>query len=528
MKQPAYMRFFIGIALVTCLFLVHETALASGKYEFVTPGGNLEKDIAKAQETAHAQDKFVLLKFHGGGCRHCGRMESETFRDTEVKALLARHAVLVPITIKPVPSSGGDRWSKAWAEEFGSSSWSYDFDGPKHYFHPVSALYEKYDVRDLPSLVFIDGSGNLLGRHEGYLSKENFLLRVQLAASGESALDHAIASLEQTGQNSPAYQKELADAYREFMRYPEALAAYEWCLEEGMVRDPSFVRQRATVFPWLIDLAKRYPPAKQAVQARLAEAKAYLLQEWEDMMVASQMASDVFEINRLLDKMESTKQLYEHFSQESGIKLQPNALLAAGLWKAYSRSAFKWRTKSGHKKWLANRLKSEELVAAAEFILAERELRWNSYAGNPESAKAPATDGIDLFVIQEVVPIYEEILKMEQPAHAGLIADSLLASVEQRHAFGPLAKAGFESGNMHASHAQWAWDSVKAHPESWENLVTLARILTAQGQEELAQKMIRGRLEKAGADSREEEKRALRKALRKQRGKGHITVPLKN
>ena len=121
-----------------------------------------------------------------------------------------------------------------------------------------------------------------------------------------------------------------------------------------------------------------------------------------------------------------------------------------------------WRTKSGRKKWLANRLTAEELAAASDFLLSEHKLRRN-----------------------------------------------------RRLAFGPLAKAGFESGNMDARHAQWAWDSVKAHPDSWENLLTLGRILTAQGQEELAQKMIQERLENAGDASKNEEKRKLKKAIRK-------------
>lgn len=285
--------------------------------------------------------------------------------------------------------------------------------------------------------------------------------------------------------------------------------------------------QRATVFPWLLDFAKRYPPAKQAMQARLAEAKAYLLQRREGLTAAPQMASGIFEIHRLLNRTEKTKKLYQFLSEDPAIELQSSTRLVTGLWKAYSRSAFKWRTKSGHKEWLANRLTAEEL-AAADFLLSEHKLRRSSHLENQKTGDAPETMTIDLFATQQVVPIYEEILRMEQPAHAKLTADVLFASMEECLAFGPLAKAGFESGNMHASHAQRAWDSVKAHPDSWENLVTLGRILTAQGQEELAQEMIRERLERTGGDSEDEEKRELRKALGKQRGKGRITVPLKN
>ena len=498
------------------------TASAVEKHEFLTPGGSLEEDIAKARATAAAEGKLVFLKFTTAGCGQCGQMEKETFSDAEVKTFLARHAVPVPIEIRVVDSRPA--WEQSWGER---RLLSISFDKPHAYFSPRRALYEEYDVRILPTLAFTDGNGVLLDRHEGYLSKEGFLWRARLIVSGTSALDHALAESREAGDGSPALRQALAEAFAQRMRHEEALAEYEWCLEEGVARDPSFVIQRPSVFPRLINLAKRHPPAKQAVQARLAEAKAYLLQGREGLTETLQMASEVFEIYHLLDGIEKAKRLYQRLSEDPAMELQSNALLATGLSTAYSSSAF-GRNKYGRKKWLAERLTAGEMAAAAKFLLSEHKLRRDRLLTKPETGDVSGTLAIDLFLIERALPMYRELLELEGLGQAGRLAEALLALVEGRLVFGALAKAGVETGNMNASHAQWAWNSVEAHPDSWENLVTLARILAAQGQEELAQRMIQEQLQKAGPDLEKEERRALKRALRKQRGRGQIRVPLKN
>ena len=498
------------------------TASAVEKHEFLTPGGSLEEDIAKARATAAAEGKLVFLKFTTAGCGQCGQMEKETFSDAEVKTFLARHAVPVPIEIRVVDPRPA--WEQTWGER---RLLSISFDKPHAYFSPRRALYEEYDVRILPTLAFTDGNGVLLDRHEGYLSKEGFLWRARLVVSGTSALDHARAESREAGDSSPALRQALAGAFAQRMRHEEALAEYEWCLEEGVARDPSFVIQRPSVFPRLIDLAKRHPPAKRAVQARLAEAKAYLLQGREGFTATLQMASDVSEIHHLLDQPKRSKQLYKYLRQDPALKLQSSALLAAGIWKAYSKSAL-MKKKIRRKEWLAERFAADELAAAAEFLLNERKLRRDRLLNEPETGEGSGTLAIDLYLIELALPMYRELLELEGFDQAERVADALLALVEGRLVFGALAKAGVETGNMNASHAQWAWDSVEAHPDSWENLVTLARILAAQGQKELGLKMIQERLQNAGPDLEEEERRALKRALRKQRGRGQIRVPLKN
>ena len=442
---------------------------ASAKSKPSTLGKSPEAGIAKAQEIAKSQNKLIFIKFGADWCPPCVKMEQTVFVDPEVMALLSHHTIPISIEVKSVRKPKG--------------------------------IFKKYDVRVLPTLVFIDENGAMVDRHDGYLSTANFLKRAQLAVSRETALDRAIANLEQAGPNNPKQRQELADAYRDFMRYPDALAEYEWCVDEGAKHDPNYLRQRTSAFFGMCDLAQRYPPAKEAVDARLEAAKTFLLHGSDDLVKTLQHASDFVEINRHRDKTKNTIRLYRSLNKDPAKKLQAYALLAVGLAKPL------------HEARRSSKLASVDLVSAAELLMTEHQRLQESLIDDSGNDDGFVKLAIDLLLIQRAVPLFEVLLEMDQTAEADKVADSLLAAVEESLAHGPLAKAAFDSGNTSTRHVQWAWDSVKADPDSWQNLITLARILADKGQDRMALKILQERLQDTGDPDDIEERRELRKVM---------------
>lgn len=113
----------------------------------------------EAADAARA-GKRLLLYFWLEGCPYCERMTQVTFRDPEVLARLKRGFVPVGINVR------GDR-DIAWT------------DGRTLSEKQLAAALK---VRGTPTMVFLDGAGNVALRLSGYMEAAQFARALERAA----------------------------------------------------------------------------------------------------------------------------------------------------------------------------------------------------------------------------------------------------------------------------------------------------------------------------------------------------------
>ena len=110
-----------------------------------------EDDWERAFERANAEDKPVLVNFYAEWCVWCKHLETVTFRDEKVAAMLSEAVVPLNIDI--------DRDDKD--------------------------LVRDHEIQAPPTIVVFDGAGEELGRIPGYLPPSSFLTVVEKILRGE-------------------------------------------------------------------------------------------------------------------------------------------------------------------------------------------------------------------------------------------------------------------------------------------------------------------------------------------------------
>ena len=99
-----------------------------------------EKDLAGALARAGSENKLVMVDFYTDWCRWCQVMDDKTFADVAVQAELKRMVVV-----------------KLDAERDGRDA------------------ARRYRVEGFPTILFLDGSGQEVGRIPGYMPPQPFL-----------------------------------------------------------------------------------------------------------------------------------------------------------------------------------------------------------------------------------------------------------------------------------------------------------------------------------------------------------------
>lgn len=110
-----------------------------------------EEEWDAAFERARSQDRPVMANFYADWCVWCKTLETITFRDQKVAALLAEHVVPLNLDI--------DRGGRDIARE-----------------HRVEAP---------PTIILFDAEGTELGRIPGYLPPTQFLTVVEKILAGD-------------------------------------------------------------------------------------------------------------------------------------------------------------------------------------------------------------------------------------------------------------------------------------------------------------------------------------------------------
>jgi len=99
---------------------------------------------------ARAEKKLIFVDVYADWCTWCTKMDEDVFVDSRV-----RKALLDFVPIKLDADRGGGR-----------------------------AVADRYRVAGLPAYLVVNGDGELVGRFDGYLPVEPFLLRLRRASGG--------------------------------------------------------------------------------------------------------------------------------------------------------------------------------------------------------------------------------------------------------------------------------------------------------------------------------------------------------
>ena len=129
-----------------CTSMLTLTALA-GKTGW---DDNYDKALAEAK----ADNKLVLLDFTGSDwCGYCMQLDSEVFSKSDFKKFAKENLVLVELDFPQ-----GKRQTKKLVEQ-------------------NAALKDKFEISGYPTLILVDGEGNLQARWGGY--SKDFLAKLK-------------------------------------------------------------------------------------------------------------------------------------------------------------------------------------------------------------------------------------------------------------------------------------------------------------------------------------------------------------
>jgi thioredoxin-related protein len=161
MQMEMYMnKVTILVMTLAVLFMVPSCSKSSEK-EGEKPAGLKGEDIKitwhsfnEGLKLASGKKKHIVMDFYADWCGWCRKMEAEVFSDPEVAAKLRDNYVCIRIHT--------DR----------------DYNETIKYKNHVLTKQEfsmMLGVQGLPTVVFLDGQGNLITKIPGYINKDTFL-----------------------------------------------------------------------------------------------------------------------------------------------------------------------------------------------------------------------------------------------------------------------------------------------------------------------------------------------------------------
>lgn len=142
--------------LALFLFLLAAPLHAQEPPDWFTPSFlDLREDVAEAAQAG----KRLMVYFHQDGCPYCKKLVEVNFRDPRIVARTQRHFNAIDINI------------------FGGREVTW-VDGRAM---PEKAFAAFMKIRATPTLVFLDASGKVVHRIDGYLPPDEFLAALERA-----------------------------------------------------------------------------------------------------------------------------------------------------------------------------------------------------------------------------------------------------------------------------------------------------------------------------------------------------------
>jgi len=204
-------------------------------------GAFRELPLDRALALASEQKRLVFIDFYTTKCGACQKLDQYTWTDKKVIKLLKEKTIALKI------------------------------DAGKEV-----SLRKKYAIQAYPTLLLLKPDGAILDRILGYQPPEDFLASMENSLADKTPLVLArevVAGTESgdlTSQIDARHQ--LAQTLAQQNQDPEALKEFLWLYDSGMNRE-GYAQARGSVAIELECLAKRYPPAMEALQQRRGTAR---------------------------------------------------------------------------------------------------------------------------------------------------------------------------------------------------------------------------------------------------------------
>ena len=225
-------------------------------------------DFDQALERAALEEKMVLVDYFTTWCVPCKKMDATTWIDPRVVAWVDENAVAV------------------------------------HFDAEIETdLAKQHKIATFPTTLLLRADGTEIDRLTGYKSTDELLTEIADALAGRTAVDRAREAWEESGGDASLrmrYGAELANAGR----HDEALEHYMALWDAPAEENPGFVGVRVSFLLGRIErLARQYPPAKEALEARRKTAELAILRgDGEDGSAAArQLFLDYDSLSSRLD-----------------------------------------------------------------------------------------------------------------------------------------------------------------------------------------------------------------------------------
>jgi TonB family protein len=190
-----------------------------------------------ALKLAGQEHKIVFVDFFTTWCEPCKMLDSDTWQDPSVIALLKEKTVALKV------------------------------DAEKNV-----ALASRYGVTAYPTLALIRPDGTLIDSLEGYRDAPTFTADFTGVMSGKTRLAEAREAVGKAGADLEKQAKARFEVGQELARKgedAEALTEYLWCFDVGMKQSAAYSGVRVSfLLSAIATLGAQYPPALDALRAR--------------------------------------------------------------------------------------------------------------------------------------------------------------------------------------------------------------------------------------------------------------------
>ncbi|MBL6997881.1 MAG: thioredoxin family protein, partial [Phycisphaerales bacterium] len=183
-------------------------------------------------------NKLVMIDFYTTWCGPCKMLDKTTWKDEKVQQWLDENTVALKVDAEKL--------------------------------RPIA---KKFNVSAYPTIVFINGDEEVVGRFVGYKPPEKFIGAAENAIAGVTELSIARKKVE-NDKNNPMLRNRLAGELVSEKKYKEALEHYEWCWEHGVENRPGFSGARVSfMLSDMSRLAQKYPAALTKMKSWRDKAK---------------------------------------------------------------------------------------------------------------------------------------------------------------------------------------------------------------------------------------------------------------